>query len=579
MFSKTRGLYILNDKDEIILLNPASFKKDLSDILGSYSTNLASTIIMDTLKTSEYIKFPLGNNKYKVISKDTDLISLCMDLRKNSDSNNYNENYNDNVRVTLINTIMKVIEKNSDRYLFVLERIIETVNAETGNKRFNTITIFRKLIKDILTYVNNSLETFNRIEEFNILEKSIKIKNECIYREYNFENILDFVLNPENYNILKDGYYYDIKIQHILDKQVFENYSKNKKWLQRALALDNTSSYSLNSIKYANLLKIKSPLDFRDFMQLRHSKNYGTSIMGVLHGLKLGIDIEYLITSTPNVDMNRIKDFFSFLSAWPKDYENEILELISKIAVKNNYFFDEILVSIPRIKSMFFSVSENLEFMNKFFELVKDNFKNFLDEKKYSFDYIKAYFNMTKERNLKFAYDHVLFSNDNDMLLYSKIGERESDFAMMCHVLFRMDPERRKIISDETVEEIIRIGVNSFIGPTETYSLRNRMARTMASLIHEKDTEDDTSLKSFEKPRDKDIRYLIEQFSNSKLRSSFFVKIFNMPQELDSNYYMVKRRMGKDQFFRRAYSEFTNLIDDIDYSEDLDSVILLLALS
>ena len=52
-------------------------------------------------------------------------------------------------------------------------------------------------------------------------------------------------------------------------------------------------------------------------------------------------------------------------------------------------------------------------------------------------------------------------------------------------------------------------------------------------------------IKKYDIPREKDIRYLIETFSNSKLRQHSLQKIFNMPQQLESNRYEIRNHMEK----------------------------------
>jgi hypothetical protein len=584
-----KGLYVLDKKNKAILLNPKDLGKKTIVLERIDEEVLENSIIIfrQLLDLEEYIKFPLTTGFAK-INKNTELFDLSFNMVLEYEKNNKKVS-----EFALFKLLSALISNEKNNYISILGSITNYIKKQ--EKKIDDILIkyYKNMILTMLEDISDIISNYNNVYNYNNFQENISntFSNKLPKKIENFDFIplMEFTVNQMEH-IISDGYYYSraAAFQTLFNNTIFFDFDKNYKLLEKAYGSSynkNRTFLSAHNVEfiYFDILNNEQLLKYEKMLKehkgISHTPQQPISLL--LQLLKRGFDRNIV---AGNLEHFKFKNFIKTFPAWPRQYESEMISIVSQISKSNRIssyypYNDTTVDTLLEIYHSFFKIGENSEFINKVFNEFSEKIVKEFPE--LSIDYIRSYFIMTKNRRTSFNYDSVLFSGDETLLNYSNLNDREGKFALMCHIIFRMDSSRREMITNEVIEEIIDKGVSSFIGSSDSYSLRNRMARILASLIHEKEMvkEYNSNEHIYEKPRDQDIKFLVQKFAESKLRSSFFAKIFNMPVEIDSNYWKISKNMQKDMFFYRPYSEFVNIIGDIDYCEELSSVILLLALT
>jgi hypothetical protein len=546
-------LHVLTKDKEIILLDPLSKDDDASRV----------SRFLQLIKTEEYFEFPIHENsaKYMRIDKNTNFFELYESLlsQKRSDFQD-----------SLLLIITLILTHHNDYFDISYNEAIKNIRESYKNSNGTEVAEkYSDIIKYIASIISRKIKENDFTNQVDTGDKKIR-KNDINYKMEDLSILASFLMDYKN--SLGYGYWNKpVDFQSLISYVIFNDYKNSQDILIKAFTR-RVSEYKIYEAPANYILSLEDS-DLREFAILHKKYKAEINSLVILEVLRRKI-FTYDELEEKTGSRHSLRGIYSYFSdnksINPLDYKDELLEIAFKDSGNRSWDNDP-KYKIELATRNLFGISRELlgEYYIKYEAEIKEVYKEY--NLPFEIIVLNNYFENTNP-----SYDEILFYNDINMMRNGKVGSREWNFALMINTIFRMDKVSRKYVSDEIVQDIITKGVEAFIGSSDTYSLRNRMARTMASFIHEKNTDRN---KKYDIPREKDIRYLIETFSNSKLRATFFAKIFNMPQQLESNYYEIRNNMEKDSFFRRSYAEFVNMIDDIDYSEELDSVILLLALS
>jgi hypothetical protein len=563
----TKMLHVKNQNKEIILLDP---NRELNN-----SSNLVTAIenLFTLLETEEYLEFPISTEpiKYMKISKKTKFFNLYQKLSNIEVKNIFQDK--------LFYMIPYIICRNNEYLKEAFTKLTKLiVKTQKEENKSNFSHAYKKLIKKIAMSISFKINENDTIKNINIFRNyPFKENNE----KFNIEELRIFGVFLINFKKVINYTYFDddIGFQTILNYFIFNDYKNpdTQKILEELLS-KMSREYNVGGI----------PIHYIKNMTNDNLLHFVNKLKELKKEVGCFLQLELL-----NRKILSYEELTSLLGKTKSLREMVMYITSNKHDIIDPLYYKDVLFELAykNPNSTFFIGTENAEedfkegirwlnyiskdFLREYTEMYSDEIKNIYKKYDLSLEMINLnnYFKINAP-----AYGNILFYNDVQLMQQNtRIKSRKWNFILMMNALFRMDTETRKLVSSSTMKEIINNGVKSFIGSTDTYSLRNRMARIMASFIHEKNNENIDE--KYLPPKKEDIRYLIETFSNSKLRSSFFAKIFNMPQKLEANYYEINENMENSIFFKRTYSEFVNMISDIDYSTELDSVILLLSLS
>jgi len=556
MFNITKAFYILDDQDRIIILEPDIYEKDSIEASkfdisyhGENNNKHTAHIFFNSLKENEYIKIPVKNGFVKINMKD----NLIKKLLLNNKFNNLEKN---SFKILIRITSDPIIKEKIFQDIFQLPDLLK-------DKNHSLISNLKNILKDNICNISYNLKN-NAI----IKEKHYYLKKD-IFKEdkYTIDNYSEkykmFIIKSIDFNIKNNGYYNRFKgIQYIIDAIVFSNFDKYKALFINIIENSSSDEYDLTKVPLYQLAVLSD--DELMWLHTKSNKTYTIMSKVRLEILKRNIRDEHYFNFSRS-DMLTIDRMFNDFKAWPKDYEMAIIRILSKFNGMNEFMED-----YKRIMNFTnnFDTSDTLN--TDYFNYNNSAILGFISDDKrdlYTFEYIHAYYTA---RVTEPNYSSV-FANDIIFLKYSDIGTREGDFSMLTSLLFRPKPSDN--YSDILVQAIIDKGVASLIGSSDSYAVRTRMVRAFACLVHEKERP-----AGFIATDDNHLKYFMETLSNSKLRGTLLAKMFNTPKMLDTE--ISKRwRMKDNQFFGKSYSDFMLAIDDIEYREDLNDVVLLLALS
>jgi len=551
LFNDTKSFYILDDEDNIILLKSSTYTKDTNKSknldmqwANSDTVELVATTFFNSLKNNKYIQIP-NKGEYVKVSMNDNLIETLL-------YGTFDPTFRDDI------TKIFIYMKNPG-YFDIQEKLFTDVFQFNGNKRKPLIDFMELFIK-FFKHLSNDLKNKAYIKARNyFIGKPMFKEIKSDFTNYS-DGYKEFILYTISEYISYSSYYgrYS-ELQHIIDEIVFNDFNKHKKIYFKIISKFSPPTYSINSIDFYNLTKLT------DIELIELSEAYNT-VNIKLEILKRKIKISGTLQLN-NYQTDSIENMlFSFIE-WPKAYETAIIEILSTFTCERT-----LMINYKKISRLVERYETSKSFAMDYFNYNKAEIINVTIDKNthgtYSDKYIAAFY-IKQSTSLNYT---NTFENDEHRLKYAKAANRSGDFALMVSMIFRTTS--RDNFSDKIMKSIINKGVDSFIGSTDTYSLRTRLVRTFATLVHEK-----------QRPRDckseidkKYIRYFIEKLSDSKLRGSLLAKIFSMPKLLTYNYNVINNTKS-DKFFGYSYSDFMNIIEDIDYRDDLSSAILLLVLT
>ena len=332
------------------------------------------------------------------------------------------------------------------------------------------------IIKYIASIISREIKENDFADQVDIGDKKIR-KNDIDYKMEDLSILASFLMDYKD--IL--GYVYwskPVDFQSLISYVIFNDYKNSQDILIKAFTR-KVGEYKIYEAPINYILSLEDS-DLREFAILHKKYKAEIDSLVILEMLRRKIFTYDELEEQTGSKLN-LRRIYLYLndnkSINPLDYKDELLEIAFKDSGNSSWDSDpkykiesttrSLLGISPELLGILYKINKHIKYNLPFEIIILNN-----------------YFENTNP-----SYDEILFYNDINMMRNGKVGSIKWDFALMINTIFRMDKVSRKYVSDEIIRGIITKGVEAFIGSSDTYSLRNRMARTMASFIHEKNSD------------------------------------------------------------------------------------------